>query len=61
MRQSRRGLIFQAAAMMAAVRTPLMAAASGAANTRAAVAAQPIEEKASAKVAMREEVWRRRN
>src|ERR1700754_1305432 len=61
MRQSRRGLIFQVAAMMAAVRMPLMAPASGAASASAAVAAQPIEEKASAKVAMREEVWRRRN
>src|SRR3982750_525982 len=47
--------------MMAAVSRALMAAGSGAANARAAVAAQPIEEKASAKVAMREEVWRRRN
>src|SRR5215813_935051 len=61
MRQSRRGLIFQVAAMMPAVRRPLMAAASGTASASAAVAAQPIEEKASAKVAMREEVWRRRN
>src|ERR1700751_4684656 len=60
-RQSRRGLIFQVAAMMAAVRMPLMAEASGAASASAAVAAQPIEEKASAKVAMRDEVWRRRN
>src|SRR3954468_24729462 len=47
--------------MIAAVRRPLMAAASGAANAIAAVAAQPIEEKASAKVAIRDEVWRRRN
>ena len=39
--------------MIAAVRTPLMAAASGAASAIAAVAAQPIEEKASAKVAIR--------
>src|SRR5689334_15778181 len=31
------------------------------ASTSAVVAAQPIEEKASAKVASREEVWRRRN
>src|SRR5690349_10266123 len=61
MRQSRRGLIFQVAAMMRAVRTPLTAAATGATSTSAAVAAQPIEEKASAKVARREEVWRRRN
>src|SRR5689334_5340138 len=61
MRQSRRGLTFQVAAMMRAVRTPLTAAATGATSTSAAVAAQPIEEKASAKVARREEVWRRRN
>lgn len=47
--------------MMAAVRAPLMAAATGAASASADVAAQPIEEKASAKVAMREDVWRRRN
>src|SRR5947207_9439816 len=47
--------------MMAAVSRPLMAAGSGAASASAAVAAQPIEEKASAKVAMRDEVWRRRN
>ena len=36
-------------------------AAAGIANASAAVAAQPIEEKASAKVARRDEVWRRRN
>ena len=47
--------------MMAAVSTPLMTAARGAASAIAAVAAQPIEEKASANVAMRDEVWRRRN
>src|SRR3954462_5674949 len=61
MRQSRRGLIFQVAAMMAAVSRALMAAGRGAASASAAVAAQPMDEKASAKVAMREEVWRRRN
>ena len=33
----------------------------GNASRSAAVAAQPIEEKASAKVASREDVWRRRN
>src|SRR5437899_12601727 len=60
-RHSRRGLIFQVTAMMAAVSRALMAPGSGAAKASAAVAAQPIEEKASAKVAMREEVWRRRN
>ena len=49
------------AATMAAVSAPLIAAARGAASASADVAAQPIEEKASAKVAMREEVWRRRN
>ena len=34
---------------------------SGLRATSAAVAAHPIEEKASAKVASRDEVWRRRN
>ena len=38
-----------------------MSAAIGIASASAAVAAQPIEEKASAKVASRDEVWRRRN
>src|SRR5215470_15965380 len=61
MRQSRRGLIFQVTAMMAEVIRPLKRAATGAASASAAVAAQPMEEKASAKVAIREEVWRRRN
>src|SRR5256885_13951716 len=46
---------------MAAVIAPLMRAAIGIAMASAAVAAQPIEEKASAKVASRDEVWRRRN
>src|ERR1700755_1424583 len=46
---------------MTAVIAPVMTAASGIARTRAAVAAQPIDEKASAKVASRDEVWRRRN
>src|SRR4051812_4760103 len=46
--------------MMPAVRRPEMTAASGAASAIAAVAAQPIEENASANVAMRDEVWRRR-
>ena len=58
---ARRGLIFQVAARMAAVIRPLMTAAMGAAKASAAVAAQPIEEKASAKVARRDEVWWRRN
>src|SRR5947209_19140603 len=40
---------------------PLTIAAMGTASTRAAVAAHPIEEKASANVASRDEVWRRRN
>src|SRR3979409_121854 len=46
---------------MAAVIRPLISAAMGKASASAAVAAQPIEEKASAKVASRDEVWRRRN
>src|SRR3954468_171539 len=46
---------------MAAVIAPLMTAAIGTAMASAAVAAQPIEQKASANVATREEVWRRRN
>src|SRR6478735_2300793 len=58
---SRRGLSFQVAAMMTHVMRPLTMAAIGIASTSADVAAQPIEEKASAKVAIREEVWRRRN
>src|SRR5207302_9709736 len=58
---SRLGLIFHVAAMIAAVINPLMTAAIGIASTSADVAAHPIEAKASAKVAMREEVWRRRN
>src|SRR5262249_14945095 len=61
MRQSRRGLIFQVTAMMAEVIRPLKRAATGTASASTAVAAQPMEEKASAKVAMREEGWRRRN
>ena len=47
--------------MMAAVIRPLISAATGTASASAAVAAQPIEENASAKVASRDEVWRRRN
>ena len=47
--------------MMAAVIRPLMRAAMGIASASADVAAHPIEEKASAKVASRDEVWRRRN
>src|SRR5436305_10770575 len=46
---------------MAAVTTPLTRAATGIEIASAAVAAQPIEEKASANVASRDEVWRRRN
>ena len=59
--QSRRGLIFQVAARMAAVIAPLISAATGTDIASAAVAAQPIEQKASANVATRDEVWRRRN
>src|SRR3984957_12976761 len=55
------GLIFQVAARMPAVIRPLMTAAIGIASASAAVPAHPIEEKASAKVASRDEVWRRRN
>ena len=40
---------------------PLTTRAIGIASASAAVAAHPIEEKASAKVASRDEVWRRRN
>src|SRR5258705_9342975 len=57
----RRGLIFQVAARMQAVSRPPMTAATGIASASAAVAAQPIEEKASANVASRDDVWRRRN
>src|SRR3569832_2144806 len=46
---------------MAEVIRPETSAAVGMASTSAVVAAQPIEEKASANVASREEVWRRRN
>ena len=47
--------------MMAAVSRPLMSAAKGIASVSAAVAAHPIDEKASANVASRDDVWRRRN
>src|SRR5450432_619505 len=47
--------------MMAAVMRPLTSPARGIDSASAAVAAQPIEENASAKVASRDEVWRRRN
>jgi hypothetical protein len=50
---ARRGLIFQVAARMPAVIEPLISAATGIASASAAVAAQPIEEKASANVASR--------
>ena len=46
---------------MATVITPLNTAAIGMVTASAAVAAQPIEQKASAKVASRDDVWRRRN
>src|SRR5438552_7596375 len=48
-------------AIRLAVIRPLMRPATGRVSRSAAVAAQPIEEKASAKVASRDEVWRRRN
>src|SRR6186713_3466541 len=47
--------------MIAAVIRPLISPAIGTASASTAVAAQPIEEKASVKVAIRDEVWRRRN
>src|SRR5712672_4617309 len=47
--------------MMATVIRPLIRAAAGIASASAAVAAHPIDENASAKVASRDEVWRRRN
>ena len=56
-----RGLNFHVAASTPAVSRPLMIAANGIASSSADVAAQPIEQKASAKVARRDEVWRRRN
>src|SRR5213080_2047324 len=46
---------------MAAVIAPLITAAIGSVTASAAVAAHPIEENASANVASRDEVWRRRN
>src|SRR3984893_4535366 len=58
---ARRGLIFHVAATIPAVMSPLISAATGIASTSAAVAAHPIDEKAAAKVASRDEVWRRRN
>src|SRR5712691_9785603 len=58
---ARRGLIFQVAARMPAVINPVISATSGIASASAAVAAHPIEQKASANVASRDDVWRRRN
>ena len=49
------------AASIPAVISPVMTAAIGIGSARAAVAAQPIDENASANVASRYEVWRRRN
>src|SRR3984885_8888467 len=46
---------------MAMVINPVITAAMGSESTNAVVAAHPIDEKASAKVANRDEVWRRRN
>src|SRR5881227_1333916 len=57
----RLGLIFRVAARMPAVINPVTGATSGTASVSTAVAAHPIEEKASANVASRDEVWRRRN
>src|SRR3954451_20912566 len=58
---SRRGLNFQVMATRPAVIRLLTRPTMGSVSTRAALAAQPIEENASAKVASRDEVWRRRN
>ena len=49
------------AARIPAVINPVTGATSGTASASTAVAAHPIEENASAKVASRDEVWRRRN
>src|SRR3954454_1955471 len=57
----RRGLNFQVMATRLAVIRPLTRPTMGSVSTNAALAAQPIEENASAKVASRDEVWRRRN
>jgi hypothetical protein len=57
---ARRGLIFQVAASMPAVISPQTNAASGITSASAAVAAHPIEEKASTNVASRDDVCRRR-
>src|SRR5260370_17546200 len=46
---------------MQAVINPVASAAIGTDSAKAAVAAHPIEEKASANVASRDDVWRRRN
>jgi len=46
---------------MQAVINPVASAAIGIDSAKAAVAAQPIEENASANVASRDDVWRRRN
>src|ERR1700730_2015685 len=46
---------------MAMVINPVISAAMGSESTNAVVAAHPIDEKASANVASRDEVWRRRN
>ena len=46
---------------MPAVIRPVTTATEGQASASAAVAAHPIDENASAKVASRDEVWRRRN
>src|SRR3954451_2921880 len=58
---SRRGLNFQVRATRLAVIRLLTRPTMGSVSTSAALAAKPIEENASAKVASRDEVWRRRN
>ena len=46
---------------MPAVINPVTGATSGTASASTAVAAHPIDENASANVASRDDVWRRRN
>src|SRR3954452_9068872 len=58
---SRRGLNFQVIATRPAVIRPLTRPTMGSVSTSAALAAQPMEENASANVASRDDVWRRRN
>src|ERR1700722_1887567 len=54
------GLMTRAPTKMATATIPVTTASQAPAAARAAVAAHVVEVKASAKVAIREEVWRRR-